>query len=289
MASVAVVSDTTAYLPPDMVEQHEVTLVSLYVNFGPERAQPEIEISDYEAFFEELRSGERLPTTSQPSVGDFVAAYEPLLAAGKDVVSLHISGGISGTVEAARQEADALERDGKGGERVHVYDSETSAGGLGMLVLVAARAAERGCSAQEVLDALTEARKELKIWFVLDTLEFLKLGGRIGGVSAWIGSTLKVKPILTLEKEMAPIERVRTSKRAFERMVHFAEQLHEDGADAWVVQHIHSPEEGERLTARGREVFGCEPIFVSEVGAVLATHTGPGMLGIGGIPRRHLG
>jgi DegV family protein with EDD domain len=288
MPDVAIVADTTAYLPTEMVRENDVTLVSLYVNVGPENAQPESDIRDYDAFFEELRSGERLPTTSQPSVGDFIAAYEPLLAAGKDVVSLHISGGISGTVESARQAAEALERDGKGGERVHVFDSLTSAGGLGILVLVAANRARQGDSPEAIIDAVTAARDELKIWFAVDTLEFLKLGGRIGGASAWIGSTLKVKPILTLKNEMTPVERVRTSKRAFERMVHFAEQLHSDGADAWVVQHIHSPDEAAELADRCRAIFECEPTFISEIGAVLATHTGPGLLGVGGIPKRHL-
>jgi DegV family protein with EDD domain len=288
MPNVAVVSDTTAYLPTAVVAEHGIELVSLYVNFGPDRTIPESEIDDYDQFFEELRSAERLPTTSQPSVGDFVAVYEPLLAAGRDVVSIHISGGISGTVGAARQAAEALERDGKGGERVRVIDSETAAGGLGMCVLVAARRAAAGDDAEAVVRATRAARADLKMWFAIDTLEFLKLGGRIGAASAWIGSTLKVKPILTLESEMAPVERVRTSRRAFERMVHYAQLLHGDGADGWVVQHIHSLDEAERLADRCREVFGREPVFISEIGAVLGTHTGPGLLGVGALPDHHL-
>src|ERR687885_2644393 len=126
---VAVVSDTTAYLPDDVVEANRIHLVSLYVVFGGERTEREADITDYAAFFEELRGAEQLPTTSQPSVGDFIAVYEPLLAAGDDVVSVHISGGLSGTHQSARQAAEHLERDGKGGERVHVIDSTTAAGG----------------------------------------------------------------------------------------------------------------------------------------------------------------
>ena len=122
-------------------------MVPLYVVFGGDRTVPEIEITDYDAFFEELRSAEKLPTTSQPSVGDFTAVFEPLLADGREVVSVHISGGLSGTPEAARQAKEALERDGSGGERIEVVDSTTAAGGLGFMVLAAAKAAGEGRSA----------------------------------------------------------------------------------------------------------------------------------------------
>jgi DegV family protein with EDD domain len=288
MAQVAVVTDSTSYLPPDLIERHGIAVVPLYVVFGGDRTVRETEITDYPAFFQELRAAESLPTTSQPSVGDFVSVYEPLLAAGREVVSVHISGGLSGTPEAARQAAEALERDGKGGERIRVVDSATAAGALGLLVLAAAAAAERGLGAEQVAAELGAARNELKIWFGVDTLEFLKRGGRIGAASAWIGSTLRVKPILTVESEMQPVERVRTSARMFERLVDYARQRHESGADGWAVQHINAPEQGERLVERCREVFGCEPVFVSEIGPVLSAHTGPGLLGVGALPARFL-
>jgi DegV family protein with EDD domain len=287
MAQVAVVTDSTAYLPPDLVERDHIHVVPLYVVFGGDRTVPETEITDYPAFFEELRSAESLPTTSQPSVGDFVSVYEPLLADGGEVVSLHISGGLSGTTEAARQAAQALERDGKAGDRVRVIDSATTAGGLGLLVLAAASAVRRGAGAEDVAAHVTQARAELKMWFALDTLEFLKRGGRIGAASAWIGSTLKVKPILTLESEMVPVERVRTSARMFDRMVEYARQRHESGADGWAVQHINAPEQCERLVEACRETFGREPLIVSEIGPVLSAHTGPGLLGVGSVPLRY--
>ena len=283
--NVTVVTDTTAYLPADVVEANQLGVVSLYINWAGKRTQPESEITDIEGFMDELRLGEHLPTTSQPSVGDFVSAYEPLLADGGDVVSIHISGGISGTVEAARQAAEALERDGKGGERVHVMDSATAAGGLGIVVLGAAKSARAGNDVEQVLADAQTTRDALKMWFMVDTLEFLKRSGRIGGARAWIGSTLKIKPILTLESEMTPVERVRTSKRAFERMVDYARQRQESGADGWVVQHIQAGDQAERLVEACREVFGNDPVFVSEVGPVLAAHTGPGLLGVGGVPR----
>ena len=221
-------------------------------------------------------------------MGDFIACFEEQLDRGDDVVSIHISAGISGTYDSARQAAEQLEREGKGGERVRVVDSSTTGGGLGLVVLAAAAAAGAGGNLDEVEQRAQQARAELKIWFALDTLEFLKRGGRIGAASAWIGSTLKIKPILSLESELTPVERVRTSSRAFERLVDYARQRHESGADGWVVQHIAAREQAENLVDRCREVFGSDPVFIGEIGPVLSAHTGPGLLGIGSIPTQYL-
>jgi DegV family protein with EDD domain len=284
MSPVAVVTDSTSYLPPELIERHGITVVPLYVVFGGDRTVPEVEITDYPAFFEELRTGEKLPTTSQPSVGDFTAAFEPLLAAGSEVVSVHISGGLSGTPEAARQAKGTLTRAGKGGERIEVVDSTTAAGGLGFMVLAAAKAARDGATAKEVAEHVAKARKELRLWFAIDTLEFLKRGGRIGAASAWIGSTLKVKPILTVENEMTPVERVRTSSRMFQRLLDYARGCAESGADAWSAQHINAPDLCKELVERCTEIYGSGPTIVSEIGPVLSAHTGPGLLGTGAVP-----
>src|ERR687895_1122062 len=164
MSDVAIVTDSTSYLPAELVERHRVHVVPLYVVFDGDRPVPEVEITDYDEFFGELRRAEGLPTPPQPSVGDFTSAYEPHLADGREVVSIHISGGLSGTPEAARQAKETLERDGKGGDRVHVMDSATAAGGLGLLVLTAARRAARGGDAAAVLEAVSAAREGLKMW-----------------------------------------------------------------------------------------------------------------------------
>jgi DegV family protein with EDD domain len=288
MAQVAIVTDSTSYLPDGVAEREGVTIVPLYIVFGGDRTVPETDITDYDAFFEELRGAEALPTTSQPSVGDFRAAYEPLLAEGREIVSVHISGGLSGTPEAARQAKESLERDGGGGDRIQVIDSTTAAGGLGFMVLAAAKAARDGKDAEQVAAHVAAARKELKLWFAIDTLEFLRRGGRIGAASAWIGSTLKVKPILTVENEMTPVERVRTSGRAFERMVDYLQQGRDSNADAWSVQHISAPDQAAALVERGRALFGSEPTIVSELGPVLAAHTGPGLLGAGALPSHYI-
>jgi DegV family protein with EDD domain len=286
MSPVTVVTDSTSYLPPELIERHGIHVVPLYIVFGGDRTVPEVEITDYPAFFEELRTAEKLPTTSQPSVGDFTAAYEPLLAAGQEIISVHISGGLSGTPEAARQAKEALTRDGKGGERIEVVDSTTAAGGLGFMVLAAAKAARDGAGAKEAAEHVTAARKELRLWFAIDTLEFLKRGGRIGAASAWIGSTLKVKPILTVENEMTPVERVRTSTRMFERLVDYARGCAESGVGSWSAQHINAPDLCGELVERCTEIYGHAPTIVSEIGPVLSAHTGPGLLGTGAVPSR---
>jgi DegV family protein with EDD domain len=289
-ATTAVVTDTTAYLPDDLVARHDIHRVSLYVTLdGEQRPEAEIAAAAYSDFFERLRRSEEGATTSQPSVGDFISAYEPLLAEGKDVVSIHISAGISGTCESARQARDQLAAEDKGGDRIHVMDSRSAAGGQGMLVLAAAYAAAGGATGAQALAAAKRARESLKMWFAIDTLEYLRKGGRIGAAQAWLGSALQIKPILTLEEEITPVERVRTRRRAFERMVEFARERKAAGAEAWVVQHIHDPDSARELVDQGRQVFGSEPIFVSEVGPVLGAHVGPGMLGVGGITAEALG
>jgi DegV family protein with EDD domain len=126
------------------------------------------------------------------------------------------------------------------------------------------------------------------MWFAIDTLDYLRRGGRIAGAQAWLGSALKIKPILTVEAEITPVERVRTSRRAFERMVDLLRSRHEDGADAWMVQHIQAPAEAAALAARGSEIFGGEPRVISEIGPVIGTHVGPGLLGAGGLPSSFL-
>jgi fatty acid kinase fatty acid binding subunit len=285
-ARVAIVSDTTGYLPPELVEREEIRLVSLYVNWD-DRSEREADMPDFDEFYGRLRGAERLPTTSQPSIGDFLDVYGPLVQQGLDVVSVHISGGISGTVEAARQAKEQLaERDGT--DRVTVFDSETAAGGMGLVTLAGARAARAGAGVEEVLERLRATRADLKMWFAVDTLEYLRRGGRIGPASAWLGSALKIKPILTLDKEITPIERVRTGAKALRRLLEYAEQRHADGADGWVVQHIQAPEEAARLAEETERVMGRPAAFISEVGPVLGTHTGPGLLGVGGIPLKHL-
>jgi DegV family protein with EDD domain len=288
MPPVAVVTDTTQYLPSEVIARHGIHLVSLYVNWNG-RTDRESDLPDYDAYYDFLRSGGELPSTSQPSIGDFLAVYEPLLARGADVLSIHLSGGISGTVRVAEQARDALVEQGADPERIAVVDSRTGCAGHGFMAVAAANAAERGADLRGALAAAQAQRAHWKLLVMVDTLEYLRRGGRIGGARAWIGATLKIKPILTIEGEMQPVERVRTSGRAFERLVAHLEQRREDGCDGFAVQHIQAPAEAEKMAERGREIYGRDPEMVSEIGPVIGTHTGPGILGVAGLFSELLG
>jgi DegV family protein with EDD domain len=277
--SVAVVTDTTPGLPAELRERHGIHQVALYVGWDGD-LRPE-DSYDVREFYARLKESERLPATSQPSVGDFLACYEPLVAAGTDVVSIHLAGGLSGTCESAREAARTVAERGHPG-RVEVLDSQTGAGGQGCVVLAAARAAEAGAGVAGVTEAALAARAGLEMWFCLDTLEYLRRGGRIGAAQAFVGSALQVKPILTFGTEIFPVGRVRTRKRAFERMVAYLEELRERGAGEWIVQHAQAPGDAARLVAAGTEILGREPAFCTEVGPVLGAHLGSGML-VGGV------
>ncbi len=278
--TVAVVTDTCHYLPRELLAAHDIREVSLYIHWG-EEAQREGEITDYDGYYARLGQAQELPTTSQPSIGDFLEVYEPLLEQGRDVISIHLAGGMSGTVRAAEQAREHLDARA---DRVRVFDSATACGGQGLVVLAAAAAARAGAELDAVSERAARARAGLKMWFAIDTLEYLRRGGRIAGAQAWLGSALKIKPILTVESEITPIERVRTSRRAFERMVDLLRTCHQNGSDGWMVQHIQAPHEAQALAARGTEIFGCPPRVISEIGPVIGTHVGPGLLGAGGVP-----
>jgi DegV family protein with EDD domain len=253
--------------------------VSLYVGWDGD-LRPEPSYDDLDVFYARLKESPSLPVTSQPSVGDFLAVYEPLAEAGHDIVSVHIAEGLSGTCESGREAGRVVEE--KHGTRVQVVDGATGAGGLGCLVIAAARAAEAGEDVDAVVRAIHDTHERLDIWFCLDTLEYLRRGGRIGAAQALVGSALRIKPILTFGTEISPVGRVRTRKRAFERMVAYLGELRDRGATDWCVQHAQQAEEAAQLVARGTELLGSEPLFCTEVGPVLGTHLGSGLL-VGGV------
>jgi DegV family protein with EDD domain len=277
---VAIVSDSCHYLSPEVVSEQGIHQVSLYVH-DDGQTRRELDIGDLDAYYRRLADVRTMPTTSQPSIGDFLAVYQPLLDAGHEIVSIHLAGGMSGTVRSAEQARDQL---GEHAARVQVIDSQSACGGQGLVLMAACAAARSGMDGVGVVERTLEARSALKMWFAIDTLEYLRRGGRIAGAQAWLGSALKIKPILTVQSEITPVERVRTSKRAFEKMVELLRTRHQDGADAYMVQHIQAPEQAAALAERGREIFGHPPLVVSEIGPVIGTHVGPGLLGAGGIP-----
>lgn len=281
---VAVVTDTTHYLPAEVVRRYRLYCVSLYVNWDG-HTERESEMPDFAAFYEYLSSGESLPTTSQPSLGDFLDVYRPLLDAGEDILSIHLSGGLSGTSAAAEQARTLLIEEGLDPGRIAVIDSETTCGGTGLMLIAAATAAQSGADLSTAAGSAIALRRKLQVRFAVADLEFLRRGGRIGKAQAWLGSALKVKPILALELHVEPVERVRTWSRAFDHLLEHLRERHGEGHDAWFVQHIRGDAELARMVERGSQIFGHGPEFVSEIGPVVGTHTGPGLLGVAAIRR----
>ena len=298
MADVAVVTDSTASLPAALVESVDLTVVSLYYDVSggasptgghelPGRGERESNFDgDWGRFFAELDASKTVATTSPPTVEDFVGAFERLLQQHSAVVAVMLGSNLSPTCSFAREAAARLNSEDRGGERVVVIDSAGTAGHLGVQALAAARAAARGAGLQGVIE---QARQEVRQWFLVDTLEYLRRGGRVGTAAAWLGSALDLKPILMIESEMKAVERVRTFKRGVERLVELMRQRRAVGADRWFVQHAYAYEDAQGLAERLAGLFGTEPEFISEVGPVLATHTGPGMLTVGGLPSAALG
>lgn len=279
---VAVITDTTTYMPASLIAELGVQQVSLYVGWDGELKR-EDEYKDLAAFYQRLAESPSLPTTSQPSVGDFKACFRPILSEGHDIVSIHIAGGISGTCDSARSAAEELAKNGIEG-RIEVIDGQTGAAGLGCLVIAAAEEAQRGASIEAVTAAVAAAQEHLDIYFCLDTLEYLRRGGRIGAAQALLGTALQIKPILTFATEITPVGRVRTHAKALQRMESYLVELHERGATDWVVQHAQAPDDAQRLVERGTAIFDSQPLFCTQVGPVLGAHLGSGML-VGGMTR----
>ena len=276
------VTDSTPYLSPALIDRWGIHPVSLYVGWDGD-LRPEDQYDDLDAFYERLRESPTLPSTSQPSMGISLPATSRWSLGARCRLRPHRKW-LSGTCESGeRGSADQPESGHPG--RVEVVDGQTGAGGLGCLVIAAAREAEQGSALDRVVDAVREAREGLEIWFCLDTLEYLRRGGRIGAAQAMLGTALRVKPILTFGTEIAPVGRVRTRRRALERMDAYLEQLHERGATDWVVQHAQSPEDAKHLAREGhgdlRRLIRSSAL---KVGPVLGAHLGSGML-VGGIVR----
>jgi DegV family protein with EDD domain len=173
--------------------------------------------------------------------------------------------------------------------RIVVLDSRTGCAGHGLMAIAADNAAKGGASAQAAADAAAKLGERMTILFAVDTLEYLRRGGRIGAAQAFLGSALKIKPILSIDSEITPVERVRTQGRAIERLVRELQEQRDAGSDVFFIQHVQAPELAERIAARGREIYGRDPEFVSEIGPVIGTHTGPGLVGVTALPSALLG
>jgi DegV family protein with EDD domain len=280
VADVAVVTDSTGYLPAALLNSLEIRVVPLYYNVGAGLVRETDFDGDLSKFYAQLDASKTVAPTSPPTVEDFLLVFERLLAQHSAIVSVLLSSAISETCTNARQAVSRLES----GERVVVIDSAGTLGHLGVQAVAAARAAIAGEDRSGVIARTRRARQEVRVWGLLDTLEYLRRGGRVGTAAAWLGSALDIKPIITIESETKAVERVRTRSRGVDRLVELMLQRRAAmGADRWFVQHTCAHEDAERLADRIDELFGTEPEFVSELGPVGATQLGPRTLWVGGL------
>jgi DegV family protein with EDD domain len=271
-------------MPRRLIDQYEIEEVSLSVVWGDSSVR-ELDITDLDAFYEELRKMDNLPTTSQPSVGEFLEVYRPIIDAGEDIVSVHFSSGVSGTYQSACQAREQLIRDGVDPGRISVVDTGSACGGYALIALAAASSASAGGEMAEVLEALEQMSEGLSFWFAVDTLEYLRRGGRIGAVANMVGTAIQIKPILTVTAQgIIPVERVRTQSRVLARLEDLAAENKPVGGE-FIVQHIQAPELADSVIDGCRRRFGRNPCFeASEVGPVIGAHAGPGLIGIGVFP-----
>jgi DegV family protein with EDD domain len=271
----AIVVDSTADFPEAPERFPNWRMVPLYVRFGEESFRDYVELGP-DDFYRRLREADVLPTTSQPTPGDFLATYEEL-GAFERVYSLHVSGKVSGTVESARTAA------AEGGNRVRVVDTETASAAITMIGLAIQRRLDRGTSDDEVEALVERCKREAGLLFTVDTLEFLRKGGRIGRAASMAGQLLHVKPILTItDGEVHPVKRVRGAQKAFREFQSTFTQTTRDEPGLRVgIAHADAPERAVQLEKMVRgERPESEVEIVTTLGAVVGTHAGPGTVGL---------
>ena len=285
MPRVAIVTDSTAYLPPELVTRYGIHVIPVYVHFGESTFRDGVDL-DTAAFYWKLRGAKTLPTTSQPSVGDFLALYRRLGQESDAIVSIHISSKLSGTVPsalAARQtlQTEAAER-GDDSPEIYVVDTLLTSGGLGLLVTAAARAAATGSSALMVAQMIEDLIPCVTVIFVVDTLEYLHKGGRIGGAAALLGALVQVKPVLHLTGgRIEVLQKVRTATKAKRRLLEIMEErMGATGPVHVAVFHADALREAKKLKQEVESRFDCAELFVCEFSAAIATHVGPGTVAL---------
>ena len=278
---VAVVTDSTSSLPVGLAAQRDIRVVPLSVRLGAQVGREGVEI-DTTQLCAALADRRLDVQTSRPAPAAFLDCYRAALDAGASaVVSVHLSRELSGTWEAARLAADEI-----GADRVRVVDSRAACMGLGYAVLAAADTADGGGGIDEVAAAATDVARRCRIFFSLDSLERLRRGGRIGAAAAWVGTALAVKPLLHVAQgRILPLEKVRPTARAAQRLVELAAQAAGEGPVDVAVQHLAAAARAEEVAARLRERLDVARLLVSEVGAVIGAHVGTGLVGVVVVPR----
>lgn len=273
---IKIITDSTADLPLSFIKENDIEVIPLYVNF-PERTYLDgVNISPHEFYKMLAKSEDTLPKTSTPSINDFKELYERILHKGYDILSIHISSGLSSTSSIASAAASSL--DGK----IHVFDSKSISFGIGLQVQEAVEMVKKNFSLDTISKKLIEIRQKTEVYFSLDTLEYLEKGGRIGKVSALLGTVLNIKPVVRVDDGIyVPLAKARNQKQAIKKMVdQMCKTIEDKLPKSIAISHGAAEEAANCLREMIEERLGLKVDFINETGPVIGVHTGPGTIGI---------
>ena len=278
MGRIAIVTDSTAFLPPALVDEYEITVAPQLLVWGDRTYHDGVDIQP-EEFYRRLETAAVMPTTAQVSVITMKEIFERLVGQGAEVLGVFISSKFSGTMQSAEQGRDEL---GTAASKVTLVDSQASAMALGFQALAASRAAKEGASVAEIKQMLEKSRSHVGVYFAVDTLEFLHRGGRIGGAQRFIGSALNLKPILALRDGRIEAEdRVRTKSKAQDRVLELvAKDVKGKSNIRLATVHANAEAEAARLLERASREVGAVESILASLSPVVGAHTGPGTVGL---------
>ena len=276
MSRIALVTDSTASLPPELAEQLNIHVIPAQVIFAGQTYRDGIDLTSAE-FYEKLRAAPELPTTSQPSAGDFAKLYRSLSEEADAIISIHVSEHLSGTLASANTAKSTLD-----GVRIEIIDSRSVSLGLGLIVMAAARAISAGKSVEEIVMLVKDIIPKMNIVFVPETLKYLAKGGRIGGASALLGTVLQIKPVLCIEDGRIEVqEKVRSVKRARLRLIEIMQERMESAKEIHAaILHADCQADAEIMREMVAKRLDCAELYVNELGSSVGTHAGPGTMGI---------
>ncbi|MTI81787.1 MAG: DegV family protein [Firmicutes bacterium] len=277
MAQIKIVTDSTADLPNEVIKKYDIKVVPLKVNFAEESLKDRVEIMPNE-FYKRFTNEKSIPSTSQPSPGEFQNVYQSLADEGYCIISIHLSTDLSGTYQAAQLARSMLPN-----ANIKIFDSRTVSVGLALLVLTAARAAQEGKSFPEIISLVEQTIPKIKIYFIVDTLEYLAKGGRIGHATAFLGSLLNIKPLLAIyDGEIHPVEKVRGRKKAVSRLVQMVKSETNNYDSLYYFAHAGNENLFNNVLekAEAENIICKEMLLLGELGPVVGCHSGPGAVGI---------
>lgn len=278
MSKIALVTDSTTYMPPELVKKYNISVAPQVLIWGDQTYKDGVDIESRE-FFTRLKTAKVMPTTSQVAVVSFQEIFQDLIDKDFEVLALLVSAKLSGTIQSAVQAKDLM---GTGGEKIHIVDSQSVAMALGFQVLAVARALESGASLEEAISLAEKAHQYTGVFFTPETLEFLHRGGRIGGAQRFVGTMLNMKPILAIQDgRVEPVERIRTKSKAHNRVLELVIEKTKGKAPVRLATlHANAAEEAKELLTRAeQELNPVESVF-TEVSPTVGTHAGPGTVGL---------